>query len=150
MIKMLQLLCYIIFMIKISCLRWKKKQKKNGETLAKHVTWQNHSVIATFRIIKGLKGKKNQELPPFGKFVIEVLIFRTTRSQMFFKIGVLKNLAVLKPLSNRVAGLLSQNTYGGCFWIFAAANTFLRWIWYLLLTTAPVFVPHSFENTSWT
>ena len=35
--------------------------------------------------------KKKQEIPPFGKFVTEVLIFRSSRPQMFFKIGVLKN-----------------------------------------------------------
>ena len=59
-------------------------------------------------------------------FVTEMLIFRSSRSQMFFKIVVLKNFAILKPLSNnKVVGLLLQNTYG-CFWIFAAANTFLR------------------------
>ena len=36
--------------------------------MEKHVTWQNHSVIAKFKIPKGLKDKKNQKLPPFGKF----------------------------------------------------------------------------------
>ena len=37
---------------------------------------------------------KIQELPPFGKFVTEVLIFRGSRSQIFFKIGALKNFAI--------------------------------------------------------
>ena len=32
--------------------------------------------------------------------------------------------------------------------IFAAANTFFSWIWYLSQTVAPVFVLNSFENTS--
>ena len=60
-------------------------------------------------------------------FVTEMLIFRSSRSQMFFKIGVLKNFAVPEHLShNKVAGLLLQNTYVGCFWIFVAANTFLQ------------------------
>ena len=36
----------------------------------------------------------------FAKFITEVLIFRSSRSQMFFKIGILKNHAVLKPISN--------------------------------------------------
>ena len=36
----------------------------------------------------------NLEVPPFGKFVTEVLFFRSSRSRMFFKIGVLKNLAI--------------------------------------------------------
>ena len=52
-----------------------------------------------------------------------MFIFRTSRSQMFFKIGFLKNFAILKPLSNKAAGLLLQNTCGGCFWLFAASNT---------------------------
>ena len=69
---------------------------------------------------------------------------------MFFKIGVLKNFAILEPFFNKVAdlllqtpmvaasgflrqqipfsaevaGLLLQNTCGGCFRIFAAADTF--------------------------
>ena len=73
---------------------------------------------------KDLKGlKKNQEIPLFGKFVTEVLIFRSSRPQIF-KIGVLKNLGILEPLFYKVAGLLLQNTYGGCFWIFARVNTF--------------------------
>ena len=33
---------------------------------------------------------KIQELPPFSKFVFEMLIFRNSRSQIFFKIGVRK------------------------------------------------------------
>ena len=70
--------------------------------------------------------KKNQELPTFGTFVTEVLIFRSSHSQMFFKIGVLKTLAKLEPLSNKVAGLLLRNTYGVWFWIFPAANTFFQ------------------------
>ena len=85
MIKMLQLLCYNFFMITISCLR---EKNNNRENLAKHVTWQNQFVRAKFRILKGFKRiKKNQNLPPFGKFVAEVLILRSSRSQMFFKIG---------------------------------------------------------------
>ena len=34
--------------------------------------------------------KKNQKLPAFGKFATEVLIFRSSRSQMIFEIGVLE------------------------------------------------------------
>ena len=45
---------------------------------------------------------------------------------MFFKIGVLKNFAILEPLFNKAAGLLLQNTYGGCFQIFAATNPFFQ------------------------
>ena len=35
-----------------------------------------------------------------------------------------KKFAMLEPLFHKVAGLLLQNTYGGCYWIFLAANTF--------------------------
>ena len=45
---------------------------------------------------------------------------------MFFKISVLKNFAKLEPLFNKVAGLLSQSTYGGCFWNFAVENVFFQ------------------------
>ena len=63
-----------------------------------------------------------------SEFVAEMLIFRSSRSQMFFKISVLKNFAVImEPLSNnKVTDLLLQNTYGGCYWICVAANTFLQ------------------------
>ena len=58
-------------------------------------------------------------------FICEMLIFRSSCSQMFFKISVLKNVAILETFSNnKFAGLLLQNTCGGCFWIFVAANTF--------------------------
>ena len=136
--------------------------------MEKHVPWQNHSVIAKFRIrFKRIKEKKNQKLPPLAKFaeaatrgvlwkkvffeisqnsqentgarasglqlylirdfgqviycefckiskntfftedpwttafefVTEMLIFRSSRSQMFFKISVFKNFAILEPLS---------------------------------------------------
>ena len=51
-----------------------------------------------------------------SEFVTEMLIFTSSRSQMFFKISVLKNFAILEPLSNnKVTDLLLQNTYGGCF-----------------------------------
>ena len=48
-------------------------------------------------MFKGIK--KSQKLPPFGKLVTEMLIFRISRS------GVLKNFAILKPLSNKVADI---------------------------------------------
>ena len=51
------------------------------------------------------------------EFVTEMLIFTSSRSQMFFKISVPKNFAVImEPLSNnKVTDLLLQNTYGACF-----------------------------------
>ena len=59
-------------------------------------------------------------------FICEMLIFRSSCSQMFFKISVLKNFAILETFSNnKFAGLLLQNTCGGCFWIFVAANLFI-------------------------
>ena len=36
----------------------------------------------------------NLEVPPFRKFVTEVMFFWSSRSRMFFKIGVLKNFAI--------------------------------------------------------
>ena len=47
-------------------------------------------------------------------------------TDVFSKIGVLKNFTILEPLSNKVVGLLLHNTYGGCVWIFAVANTFFQ------------------------
>ena len=52
--------------------------------------------------------------------------FWSSHSQIFLKIGVLKNFAILEPLSNKVAGLLSQNTEGGNFSILAETNTFFQ------------------------
>ena len=62
-----------------------------------------------------------------SEFNSEMLIFSSSRTQMFSKISVLKNLAILEPLcNNKVADLLLQNTYGDCFWIFVGAGTFLQ------------------------
>ena len=62
-----------------------------------------------------------------SEFATKMLIFRSSRSQMFFKVSVLKIFAVImEPLSNnKGTGLLLQNTYGACFWIFVAGNTFV-------------------------
>ena len=83
---------------------------------------------------------KNQELPLFGEYVTAVLIFRSSRPQMFFKIGVLKNFELLQPLFNKNVGLLLQNTYCGWFWIFkyffSAESGIYYWQskWFLLQT----------------
>ena len=54
---------------------------------------KKHSIIAKLKaLIK--KMIKFRKYLPLGKFVTEVLIFRSSRSQMFFKIGVLKNFAI--------------------------------------------------------
>ena len=42
-----------------------------------------------------------------SKFVTEMLIFRSSRSQMLFKIGALKNFAIWEPLSNNKDLLLT-------------------------------------------
>ena len=70
----------------INCLR----EKSNSKTLRKHVARENHFATARLRILKRLKkNKQNQESPPFGKFVTEVLIFAVANtffqlSQVFF------------------------------------------------------------------
>ena len=52
-----------------------------------------------------------------SEFVTEMLIFTSSRPQMFFKISVLKNFAVMVDSisNNKVTDLLLQNTYGVCF-----------------------------------
>ena len=69
---------FFMMKMKISCLREKK----------------NPSVIVKFRILKALKRQCNSGIISFGKFVTEVLIFRSSHSQMFFKIRVIKNFAI--------------------------------------------------------
>ena len=93
-IKILQLLCYNLF-------------NNNKEALAKHVTWKNHSVIVKFRILRIVLNRK-------GKFATEVLIFRGSRSQMFFKIGVLKNFAIQKLCLIELC--LSCRPTSGMYW----------------------------------
>ena len=48
---------------------------------------------AKFRIVRIWLKRK----PSLGKFVTQVLIFRDSRSHMFFKIGDLKYFAILEP-----------------------------------------------------
>ena len=56
-----------------------------------------------------------------------MLNFRNSRSQIFFNVGVLKILQYSrKNTCAALAALLLQNTYGGCFWICVAANTFFQ------------------------
>ena len=47
-----------------------------------------------------------------------------------------------------LADLLLQNTYGGCFWIFATANTFFQLNLVFLTDSRTAFTLKSFENTS--
>ena len=66
---------------------------------------------------------------------------------MFFKIDVLENFAILEPLFNKDANLLLQNTYGGCFEIFAVA-IFFQLDLVFIADSRTVFVPDCFENKS--
>ena len=122
---MFQLLFYNFYVTTFLWEKYHAQEEKNSnrKSLGKTVTWQNHSVIAKYRILKILKWLK---FKVFFPSVNLSLIFKSSRSQMFFKIGVLKNFAILVPFSNKVAGFLLQNTYNGCFWIFVAENTFLQ------------------------
>ena len=55
----------------------------------------HHSKIKRFKYLKSLNEKDNKikDIPLFGKFVTVVLIFRSSRSQIFFKVGVPKYFA---------------------------------------------------------
>ena len=79
-----------------------------------------------------------------------MLIFRNSRSQIFFEIDILKNFAIftgnktLKPLKAffyRTPALAASE-----FW--QQQILFFSGIWYLLLTAAPVFATNVFENRS--
>ena len=80
-----------------------------------------HAILLNKRLCKFCKNSKGtffvEDLwTTASEFVTEMLIFRSSRSQMFFKISVLKNFAILEPLSNnKVTDLLLQNTYVGRF-----------------------------------
>ena len=55
--------------------------------MEKHVPWQNHSVIAKFRIrFKRIKEKKNQKLPPLAKFA-EAATRGVLWKKVFFEIS---------------------------------------------------------------
>ena len=58
---------------------------------------KKHSIIAKLKGLntKSLNEKDNKikDIPLFGKFVTVVLIFRSSRSQIFFKVGVPKYFA---------------------------------------------------------
>ena len=64
------------------------------------------------KISKNIFFKENLWMTVFE--FTEMLIFRSSCSQMFFKISFLKSFAILEPLSNNeVTDLLLQNTYLG-------------------------------------
>ena len=70
-----------------------------------------------------------------------MLIFRSSRSQMFFKIGVLKNFATLtgKLCWSLQAFFYRTPTVAGSG--FSRKIVFFSWIWYLLMIVAPAFAP---------
>ena len=85
-------------------------------------------------------------------YVLGVLIFRSSCSQMFFKIGVLKSFTTLTgkrlfwPL--RVFFYRTPAVPASEF-LWQQIPFFPSWIWYLLLTVAPAFALNSFENMSY-
>ena len=137
------LMCVIkqLFMIKISCM-WERK------TILVKKPWQN---MTNFRITKRFKkNNKILELPPFGKFVTEVLIFRSSRSQMFFKIDVLKNSVIFtgKHLHWPLQAFFYKTPTDSASGFLRQQILSFSWIWYLSQIVAPASSPISFENTS--
>ena len=63
-----------------------REKRNNRKTLTNYVTRQNNFVIAKSRILKGLKEQKVQVLPPFCKFITEVLIFAAANT--FFQLNL--------------------------------------------------------------
>ena len=95
-------------------MREKKQQQRN---LGKTCYMKKPFCGSKFWDTKRFKRiQKNQEIPLFGKFVTEVLIFRSSRPQSLF----------LKKLRAFFYHMLLENTYGGCFWIFGTASTFFQ------------------------
>ena len=84
-------------------------------------------------------------MPPFGKFAAEVLIFRSSRSQMFFKIGVLKNFATLtgKHLCWPLQAFFYRTPT-----VTASGFSQQQIPFFQLNLVVPTFAPNSFENMS--
>ena len=99
------LMCANFFMINLNVIITFMLQifNKNREALVKHVTLQNHSVIVNL-----------------GYFLTEAAVYRCFSKQVVLKVSQYWS------FFNKVVGLLLQNTYGSCFWIFAAANIPLK------------------------
>ena len=83
---MLQILCYNFVMIKIADRPWQ---------IMLHAKTFRHSKIYGKKRFKRIK--KNQKLTSFGKFVCEMLIFRSNRSQIIFKILFSKQVFQKQP-----------------------------------------------------
>ena len=63
------------------------------------------------------------------------------KGQNHFVIAKSKKVRILKQNYKKNSIIISLTEV----LIFATENTFFSWIWYLLMTVAPVFAPHSFE-----
>ena len=92
--------------------------------------------------------KLTQELPAFGKFVPEVLIFRRSQFPKFQ--NVLWNFVIFtgKHLFSSLLVFLYKTPTVIASGFSQQQILFFSWIWYFLLTVASVFAPNSFENTS--
>ena len=74
-----------------------------------------------------------------------LLIFRSSCTHVFQ--NRFKNFAILVPLFNKVAGLLLHYMVAASGYSWQQI-LFFSWIWYLLLTVAPAFVPGSHRTCS--
>ena len=78
-----------------------------------------------------------------------MLIFRSSCSLMFFKIGVLKNFATFtgKHLCWPLQAFFYRTPAVAASGFLRQEVLFFSLIWYLLLTVVRAFAPNSFENT---
>ena len=78
-----------------------------------------------------------------------MLIFRSSRSLMFLKIGVAKNFATFtgKHLCWPLQAFFYRTPTVAASGFLQQEILFFSLIWYLLLTVARAFAPNSFENT---
>ena len=81
----------------------------------------------------------------FAKFAAEVLIFRSSRSLMFFKVRVLENFAALTG-KHLCWPCFTENLRWLLLDFHLSKYLFFCWIWYILLTVAPDLAANSFEN----
>ena len=78
-----------------------------------------------------------------------MLIFRSSRAQMFFKISVLKNFALFtgKHLCWPLQAFIYRAPRVAASGFSRQQIPLFSWIWNSLLTVVQVFAPNSFENT---
>ena len=75
-----------------------KKQKNLAKTCYMTKLFRCSKIYDTKR-----SKRINQESSVSGKFVTDVLIFRSSCSQMFSKRGILKNFSILEPLFDKLS-----------------------------------------------